>query len=252
MVKSGSLVVKPHSRKRRWLTALGALVVLPAMGAGLYYLGSQQAGYDRLLVAQERAAMEARIQELELERDRLRDRVALLERSSQMDREAYDKLDQTLKGLQAELLELREEVAFYRGIVSPRQASAGLRVERFRVEPQAGSGEGPRLYHYNLVLTQVLKNDRTARGVVMVTVEGVQDGRPTAYALHRLTPDTKDKKKLPFRFRYFQKFEGDLILPAGFTPRTVKVEVRPRRGKAFVESFPWPAQPPAKAVEAKP
>ncbi len=252
MVKSGSLVVKPHSRKRRWLMVVGGLLVFPMVGAGLYYLGSQRAGYDRLVVAQERAVMEARIQELELERDQLRDRVALLERSSQMDREAYDKLDQTLKGLQAELLELREEVAFYRGIVSPRQASAGLRVERFRVEPQASTADGPRLYHYNLVLTQVLKNDRTARGVVMVTVEGVQDGRPTAYALYRLTPDTKDKEKLPFRFRYFQKFEGDLILPAGFSPRTVKVEVRPRRGKAFVEAFPWPSQSSTKVVEAKP
>ncbi len=237
MVKSGTLVVKPHSRRRRWLLLSLVLLGLPALGGGLYYLGQQQAGYDRLEVAREREALLSRIQALEAERDRLRDRIALLERSSQMDREAYAKLDESLKGLQDEILELREEVAFYRGIVSPRQASAGLRVERFKVEPQ-GSGEVP-LYHYKLVLTQVLKNDRIARGVVRVQVEGVRRGRPEVLPLHRLTP-AKDGENLPFRFRYFQKFEGDLLLPEDFVPRSVTVEVRPRKGKRFKESFPWP------------
>ncbi len=238
MVKSGTLVVKPHSRRRRWLLITAMLLGLPAMGGGFYYLGQQQAGYDRLEVVKEREALLGRIQALEAERDRLREQVALLERSNQMDREAYAKLDESLKGLQGEILELREEVAFYRGIVSPRQASAGLRVERFKVEPQ-GNGEVP-LYHYKLVLTQVLKNDRIARGVVRVRVEGVRDGRPQTLPLHQLTP-AKDKENLPFRFRYFQKFEGDLLLPEGFVPRSVTVEVRPRKGKGFKESFPWPS-----------
>ncbi len=247
MVKSGTLVVKPHSPRRRWLWIALAVLVLPAAGAGLYYLGGHQAGLDRLEVAREREALLETIHRLEMEKAALRDKIALLERSSQMDREAYAKLDQALKDLQAEVLELREEVAFYRGIVSPRQASTGLRVERFRVEPQVNGEARPRLYHYNLVLTQVLKNDRVARGVVKVTIEGVADGKPVRHSLHRLTTNGKDREAQPFRFRYFQKFEGDLILPEGFTPRRVLVEVRPRRGKAFREVFPWPdEQSPAK------
>ena len=37
-------------------------------------------------------------------------------------------------------------------------------------------------------------------------------------------------KELPFRFKYFQEIAGDVVLPAGFVPRRVIVEVEPRGG----------------------
>ena len=62
------------------------------------------------------------------ERNKLRDRVAILERSSQVDRQAAQDVREELGALQEELQAAREEIKFYRGIVSPADGVAGLRV----------------------------------------------------------------------------------------------------------------------------
>ena len=45
---------------------------------------------------------------------------------------------------------------------------------------------------------------------------------------------------LQYSFRYFQDFEGDLMLPTGFTPGRVEIELQPRGGGGPVKrSFDW-------------
>ncbi len=234
-MKSGRLVVKTHSPLRTRLTLLGLAIAIIGTAAVLYYLGELNAGFDQVAAADERKRLQGTIAAVEKEKANLRDKVALLERSNQVDKEAYSEVDSNLKALQEEILELREEVTFYRGIVSPVESSAGLRIERFRVDKQ---GEDS-LFHYNLVLTQVLKNDRTVAGDVDITIEGLQEGQPKTMALEKISTQ---RSNLKFRFRYFQKFEGDIRLPEGFSPRSVVVEVSPYRKKNITRSFMWPEQ----------
>jgi len=66
--------------------------------------------------------------------------------------------------------------------VSPREASRGLRLQSFTLEPN-----GPRSWRYKVVLTQVLKNDRLARGTVRLKVDGLQGGNPRSLELASLT-----------------------------------------------------------------
>ncbi|MDH5547281.1 MAG: hypothetical protein OEZ43_16975 [Gammaproteobacteria bacterium] len=233
MKRSGSLVVKHHSPLQRWGMLLGSILAMLSISWGLYIYGKKNAGYDQL----EASAMEDRlrttIESLKQERDNLRDQIALLERSNQMDKQAYVEVDVNLKSLQEEILELREEVSFYRGIVSPNESSAGLRVERIRVSQ---SGED-RLYHYELVLSQVLKNDRTVSGQAEFVIDGLQDGRPRELDLSDVA--VKGKRNLGFKFKYFQKFDGDIELPEGYTPRSIQISVRASRQKQIESSFDW-------------
>ena len=54
-------------------------------------------------------------------------------------------------------------------------------------------------------------------------------------ALENKGKDTK------FAFRYFQVFEGDIALPAGFEPFEVEIGIKPssKKVKSFTETISW-------------
>ncbi len=233
-----NLVVKPH---RPWLTrmllGLGIIALLIG-GWTLFDYGRYLAGYNRAECADERQTLLAVRKKLEQNVDSLREQKALLERAAQIEREAYNELDTTLKELQGEILELKEELAFYRGIVSPQDASSGLHLQRFKIE---ANGESQR-YRYKLVLTQVLKNDRMATGKVRLSIDGMMGNQTRTLKLKELSE--KRVNELNYRFKYFQKLEGNLKLPQGFTPFRVKVQIIPRNRKrnSIEKTINWSGQ----------
>jgi len=193
-----SLVVKPH---RPWLTriVLGlGFIALIIGGWSLFDYGRYLAGYDSVTYTEERDALLLTNSELEQKVDRLREKKALLERAAQIERQAYDELDITLKMLQGEILELKEELAFYRGIVSPQDASSGLHLQRFNIEANGKS----RSYRYKIVLTQVLKNDRLATGKVQLSIDGMKNNQSRTLSLKELSE--KSVKERDYKFKYFQ------------------------------------------------
>lgn len=234
-----SLVVKPH---RPWVSRvlwlLGLLALLVA-GWSLFDYGRYLAGYDSAEMEHERGVLLDLKTELEQEIDQLREEKALLERASQIERQAYAELDATLKVLQEEILELKEELAFYRGIVSPRDASSGLQLQTFKIEPNGKSNN----YRYKVVLTQVLKNDRLARGRVNFFVDGLKnDIEPVTLELEQLSE--KQIKELNYRFKYFQSLEGDIVLPEKFKPLRVTLQITPSSRKQGVieKTIEWTRQ----------
>ncbi len=162
----------------------------------------------------------------------LTDRVALLARSSEIDETARAQVKGSITELQDEILELREELAFYRGIVAPDDGG-GLRIQSLKL---ARGGED-RHWHFRLVLIQSIKQDQRAVGAIALTVHGVRGGVAVALPLAEVM--AKPAGPLGYSFKYFQDFEGDLLLPVGFTPGRVEVEVQPRGGDAVRQSFDW-------------
>lgn len=230
-----NLVVRPHRPwKMRLLWAIAFVVVVMAF-YGAFEYGRIQGGYDRSLAQQEKRELRRELaQERETVR-KLRERVALLERSSEVDREARERVRQEVASLQDEILELREELAFYRGIVSPEDGQRGLKVQSFWVRPREEAGH----YAYRLMLIQAVKHDSRVRGTVSVTIHGVRDGESHAIDL----AEVSDEDEMAFSFRYFQGFKGEMVLPEGFTPRQIEVSVRPSgRGRDNVtRTYDWAA-----------
>ena len=235
-MKSGSLVVRHHSPWQKYaIWGIGTLIIVGSSW-GLFVYGKMKAGFDQIESSGIEERLQTTIESLKNERVMLRDQIALLERSNQMDKQAYVEVDSSLKALQEEILELRGQVSFYRGIVAPKESSAGLRIERLEM---ASSAE-ERLYHYELVLTQVLKNQRTVTGSVDMEVEGLKGGRPHTLQLRNIA--AAGKKDMDFRFRYFQKFDGDILIPEDFVPRSVNVSVKASGTKKRIESsYEWGA-----------
>ncbi len=225
-----------HSPARLWATRF-LIVALAAVGGYLVYeFGRIQAGYDLVDAASERRGYEQRIDALEDEISTLKEQVALLETHREIDREAYREVEASLTELQAKIQEQRDAIAFYRGIVSPADGNKGLRVQDLKLT----RGKNEREYNIRLVLVQALKHDRKVSGNVNLSIEGDLDGVEKTFSYAELLPEEAEAA-WAFSFRYFQDFNRQVVLPDGFTPQRVKVEVqsRTRSISSIEESFTW-------------
>lgn len=232
------LVVKPHRPRRARAIGLFLAVFGVISGFLLFEYGQYRGGYNEVVAGRQADALHARIAALGAENDRLRQRIAVLETSLQVDHEAYQEVEGTLADLQNEIQTQREELAFYRGIVRPPEGETGLQIREFALTPVQQASR----YRLRMVLVQASRHDRRISGVVSLSVDGAMDGSPKSYEMAELTPG--ESEPLGFSFRYFQDLERDLVLPEGFVPDRVNVEVSPRgrRAKIIRRSFDWTTQ----------
>ena len=214
--------------------------MLAAVIAGIGYLvfefGRIQANYNIVDATKERQDYEDRIQALESEIVGLKEEVALVETHRNIDREAYKDVETSLTALQAKIQEQTDAIAFYRGIVSPADGTAGLRVQDLKLI----RGQSERAYKLRLVLVQSLKHDRKVTGDVNLSIEGEQGGAVATLTLSQVLPE-EASANWPFSFRYFQDFDKDIVLPDGFTPEKITIEVRSRTRSisSIEESYSW-------------
>ena len=217
------------------LVIIVSIVVLLAGAYGLYDFGRYRGGYDDRTAQRNIAKLTQEIERLSERNNILMDQNALLDRSSRIDRNAHDEVKIALNSAQQQALELREELAFYKSLVSPSEMEPGLHVQSFTVEADAS----PATFNYKLVLTQVRKNNREAVGIVLLRFSGTLDGKNIIYALSDVAKvNTED---LNFKFKYFQSFEGDLRFPKRFKPQTVSITVKPEgdRLKSVQKTIDW-------------
>jgi len=232
------IVVKKEEESGPWwrIGMVALLLALLVSGWGLFEYGRYRAGYDRAAFNQLRQQLEKNNSELEAEVRRLRQEKMELEQTRQIESRAYGLVRKDLRDLQNELLELKEELAFYRGIVSPEESGRGLQIQRFNITKDSEE----RAWNFKLVLTRVLKNKGVAKGTVEVQVDGIDaQGKHSS-----VTP----LQRLRYNFKYFQNIKGKVELPEGFVPSRATVVLKPggRGNKTEVrKSFDWPVEPKA-------
>jgi len=215
-------------------------VLIGAVGYLVFEFGRIQANYNIVDAAEERQFYEDRIAGLENVIVGLKEEIALLETHREIDRAAYKEVEVSLTALQAKIQEQTDAIAFYRGIVSPADGAAGLKVQDLKLT----RGQDERAYNVRLVLVQSLKHDRKVTGDVNISIEGEQGGDPATYQYAQLLREDVDKG-WAFSFRYFQDFDREIVLPDGFTPETITIEVRSktRSISSIEESYSWTTSP---------
>jgi len=228
--------IQMHGFGTTWVVRglLFGLIVIS--GYLIFEFGRISAGYDIVDAANDRQDYENRIMALDDRIVALKQEVALLETHREIDREAYKEVEESLGSLQGKIQEQRDAIAFYRGIVSPADSKPGLRVQDLKLT----RGKAEREFNLRLVLVQAMQHDRKVTGDVSLSVEGSQDGVDKSYAFKQLIPADADQG-WAFSFRYFQNFDRQLVLPDGFTPERIRVEVRSKtRSIASIEeSYAW-------------
>ncbi|HEY5849552.1 MAG TPA: DUF6776 family protein [Lysobacter sp.] len=165
--------------------------------------------------------------------DQLQQRVSTLTRSDQISREANRDLQSTLAERDEEVAALRADVAFYERLVGSTAQRRGLAVHALRLQPQNDTA-----WHFTTTLTQNLNRGAVSTGELSLTIEGTRNGKlqKLAWGDLRQQPGASG---VAYSFKYFQQVEGDVFLPADFTPVRVSVRLAPKSGAAIEQSFTW-------------
>lgn len=197
-----------------------------------YEWGRAVSGYNIVEVTQERSEHAARVHKLEEQLAALQTSVAEAELARNVERESYAVVQKSLAELQARVRAQRDELAFYQGIVSPKDGPAGPRVQRLDIERGATAGQ----YELHLLLIQSLLQEALTAGSIKLELEGTRAGQLVTLPLANTD---ESRGELPFSFRYFQELQEQVSLPEGFTPVSINVELRSGRQAAVKQSFPW-------------
>jgi len=233
-----TLVIRTRRPWVRRLTWGAAVVLIPLSLYLAYEFGRFDGGYDRLSVSQQRREQEVEIERLERENAQNRARVAELETGRVSQEKEREELSATVAQLQTQVQRQSQDLTFYRGIVSATAGGPPIKVQRFAVLP----GSAPRRFKLQLVLIQASKPENAISGTVLMTLEGTEGGRRVTYNLSKLSAD--GKAQLPFSFRIAQNLDQEVVLPEGFVPGRVSIEVRPSGSSStpLNQSFNWAVQ----------
>jgi hypothetical protein len=229
------LVVRPHQPMRQFI--LGAVSVVAAIVIGWLLVDYSQwlYIYEQMAGNVEQKELWDRNRSLRKQLSELEERYAVLERSAQIDREAQLEVQKVIQELQEQLHQRHAELEFYRGVLAATKEARGLRIQGFRVERIDDEGR----YLYSLVLTRIDKDDRVAEGRTRVWIEGSAGKQNGKLPITDLGPEQQAQPS--FKFKHFQRFEGEFILPADFAPTKVRVRVELEKPKvnSVERVFDW-------------
>ena len=211
--------------------------MLASMMAMFFFLGRGYQDYQLERLQLEREFLLSRLDELESRSHSLVQKNAHLLGGSKIERDAYELANQELVRLQQQLLEQKEELAFYRGIVSPNDAKLGVNLQTFEVRKKKNNQNQ---FSYKMILTKNGKSTVKIRGDTRILIRGEQDGDVSEIDISDLTIE-KAAANTKFAFRYFQVFEGDIALPDGFKPFEVEIGIKPttKKVESFSETISW-------------
>lgn len=221
--------------KQRLLLAVLSVLVF-ALVVASFGFGHDRAGKDFVTLEARVELLNEQLEESKSLQEQLRDDAAVLQRSHELDNAAMQAAKNELASVQDELVELREELVFYQSLLSPQDRTPGLHIQSMQLDDL---GEG--LYSYILVLTQVHQNGKFTKGKVSLgwpesKIAGTVEQPVTEWFIK------EPLDKHDFKFKFFQRIEGQLQLIAGITPPQqlmIKVEPIGRRLKSFEQLYDW-------------
>jgi hypothetical protein len=227
-------VIRQYHPVRNFIIAGIGVLAIGASAYALYLNASGWAQEELSALSEERNELMVTVEALSEGNTTLRERVAILERAQQVEGKAYEGVDVHLRSLQDEVLALKEEVAFYRGIVSAGKEK-GLKIQTFVVDKESSSGA----YRFQLVLTQNLKRVKMISGTVKLNILDEQNGKPRRLLLSDMSG--QQASSLKFEFKFFQRIEGRFTLPDGFKPDRLQIQVvsKGKKPASVEKSFEW-------------
>ncbi len=205
-----------------WRAVAGACVL--AVVAGMWWWGFD---FGQIFGGINRKELEARMASLEAENATLRkEGQGLRTRATQQEIElamtsgAQASLSRQAQELSAENAQLKEELAFLQKLVADSNKQVGLAIQRLNVER-----EGDDAWHYSVLLVRggSPKDEFTGRATLQATLapSAGSSGAQRNITLPDEQPDSA--ATLALKFKYYQRLEGTIRVPAGSVVRAVTV-----------------------------
>lgn len=219
-IAASPLAVRRHVA---WYWRLPLLVILLAAGVMLswwfYDAGLRFAGFERGSTIEELTQLREKNAQLELDNSSLRSMDAQSERKMQIERATQNDLAKTVKTLQDENAQLKEDLAFFRKLMSSDKNDGNLSIYRFKVENSVLPGE----YRYRVLLLQGGQREREFQGKVELLVNLVQDGKKLVLTV----PSSKeaDARAYSVNFKFYQRLEGTFRVAPKSLVKNVQIRV---------------------------
>lgn len=210
-------------RPRLWVLSFMIILAVIILAFWMTFeYGRQAAGFVQSETDEQIAFLEQQIVDLSDRNDDLLRQNAKLVRGHNIDKDVGSQVNRTLAQAQSQILEMKEELTFYRSIVSPNKSKRSIVVKKVQLVAESADR-----YKYKVVLIQDGRQDVAVRGLVEFSFEGEQaDGTVVRLDLPTVSVK-KTTKRQKFGFKYFQNIEGNIRIPEDFTPTTMYVRVMP-------------------------
>jgi hypothetical protein len=151
--------------------------------------------------------------------------------------------------MQSQIARLNQDLSFYRGLVQP-DSVIHVKVQQMQIVPETVAGQ----YRLKFVLMQTGKPDKEVAGSAAISIDGLQQGKPSNLTFAQVAPSRR--VSLAYSFRYFQDYEELIQLPQGFEPTRLGVEIRSVKDRDpshnFRQAFVWKAQGMSVETEVNP
>ena len=234
--KQQAMMVVPYRPWYRTLVSISIILALLTVALGGYFYGYIEASRLFSVTSADNARLSASLLEARDEVESLRSEVAIAGRSNLVDQRATEEVQSTVSSLRERIMQLEQDVSFYRQVMSPDSDELGIVIAEFDVTPIDGAGR----YHYKAVFRQAGAGDRVLEGKVQVDIAGRFDEQRQVLSLATILPEGRTFDPA-LNFRYFQNLEGEFILPEGFVPEQVEVKAESSKPSAIkVEKiFSW-------------
>ena len=196
----------------RLLSMVVVVSVSLASAAWIYDAGRKIAGSHLGEPVGEIQSLRNHVMELDAELTKLRSLAGTGESTLQIERATRMQLANQVKALESENAALREDLAFFEGLMPGGDpgGEASVRIDRLRIEPIGVDGE----YRYRLiVINNSGRQAKEFKGALQLQVK-VRHGGKDAMILFPSSRN-EDSKVFHFEIKHFHRLEGAFSVPAG-------------------------------------
>jgi hypothetical protein len=207
-----------------WRAVLG--IVLIAVVGGMWWwgfdFGQLFGGVNRQEIEARIAALETANVELRKENARLKSRIVQQETELAMASGKEATLSRQALELSAENAQNKEELAFLQRLVADSSKQAGLSIQRITVDRESDTA-----WRYQVLVVRggSPKEEFTGSVAMQLTLQPAAQGSSAGRLTFLTLPDDQpgSASALALKFKYYQRLEGTIAVPAGTAVRAVTV-----------------------------
>jgi cell division protein FtsB len=213
-------IVQAHPGQRLFRYVLLVCAFLLAVWFSYDYGRVQAPANGEAAIAQDRES-EQRIAKLEQERDRLKQRVAELERSVKQTSQAFTAAQAPQQTAQQTAPSQSETQAQAPAATVSEPVDNTLELENLRIEQTESDNV------FRVSFSVLRAGDSTGRviGTIWIAVNGFSGKQPRRLSFKTLSPDRRPYVKMGFDRQ--QDVMEDVVLPEDFRPKNILVEAKP-------------------------
>ncbi|WP_395822784.1 DUF6776 family protein [Collimonas sp.] len=220
-ISAPKMTVKSHLP---WPLKAAFLTLVLGFGGALamviYDLGRDFTGHKPALSKQKLAELNDKISALTLERDPFSTTVNAAESQLNIEKATQEQLSQQIRMLEAENAKLKEDLAFFEGLLPNATGNQGITIQRLTAELLT-----PTQLRYRMLIMQGGKGSGDFVGEVQVMVTVTVGGKNVILTFPAVGAKAGDRAAYRLDFKYYQWVEAILPLPEGAVVKAIQAKV---------------------------